>query len=752
MSDNPNATTFLTVHREDLKREIQDLETRKTVHAWLEGQFRSLAEVLPDCIFFKDRDSKFLWVNQATIKLLGCKDISSIIGKSDYDFFVKEHADAARADEVHVLETGESIFNRLEQDNYADGSQRWAYVTRMPLRNAAGEIVGTYGTTKDVTENMKTQEAYEMESRLLKALLENIPDAVYFKDNQSRFVRVSRGIHLEGIKNLEDAVGKTDFDYFTKEHAQQAFDDEQAIIRTGVGIVNKIERETFENRDDAWVSTTKVPIYDRMNKISGIVGISRDVTQNFKAEELVRKARDELEIRVQERTSALVQEIKEHLRTEKAMREGERKLQESNLNLEARVEQLNFLNATAHRLARFTHRRDLLPAIADAFARSREGLQAALLEKEDEVWRLRAHTPGLRESGSLEFCERLAAVLNLGDQAAPLLVPDLHHDSRFSNLGLLGKGVPPAFLMIPLQVENRTSALVQVFGDLEFAMWYAQEEVVINTLAAQAAVCLSNANNFQSLEARARVEGELTVAHNIQKRFTPKENPDIPRVILKGFYLPAYEVGGDYLDYFRTEKGSWVLVVADVSGKGIPAALVMTMLRSTFRAEARYETTAKGLLCAVNSLIMQDLDEKTFVTAACLVIDSDSAWMTYARAGHPPLILQHGHDGGSVESVNPRGLALGLASGEIFADALQEVSLPLQPGDRFLLYTDGLVEGMDPERNVYGMPRLLNLLKREKGKAPDSLVLSILDDLRSFTQNQPNRDDLTMLAIEVKER
>jgi sigma-B regulation protein RsbU (phosphoserine phosphatase) len=263
------------------------------------------------------------------------------------------------------------------------------------------------------------------------------------------------------------------------------------------------------------------------------------------------------------------------------------------------------------------------------------------------------------------------------------------------------------------------------------------------------AVSLSNANNFEELGKKARLEGELEVAQTIQRRFTPQGKPPIPRVNLMGVYHPAYEVGGDYLDYFRTDSGNWVVVIADVSGKGIPAALVMTMLRSTFRAEARYEASARKLMCAVNDLMIADLDDKSFVTALCLIIDKDGRSMSYARAGHPPLLIQHGNNGAMPEAVNPKGLALGMVGGKDFADRLEERILPLNHGDRILIFTDGLLEAMDADRKFYGINRLLSLLAKDRAQDPERVLKRIMDDVRVFIRNEPYHDDLTMLAMEV---
>lgn len=707
--------------------------------------FLTLAEILPDGIYCKDYLGRFLWVNRSILNLMGARDLSEVVGKTDFDFFSRTHALEARIDELQVLLSGQPILDKLEKDTDYQGRERWAMVTRLVLKDARGNLVGTYGTRKDVTDLKAAENALALESSLLKALMENIPDGVYFKDPESRFVRVSRGIHLEGITRLEDAIGKTDFDFFTEDHARQAFNDEQELMRTGKPIVDKIERETFPTRPDGWVSTTKVPIYDPQGNIAGLVGISRDVTERVKAEEAIRKAKEDLEVRVQERTSALVQEIKQHLRTEKALRDNEAELQLANNRLQARLDQLNFLNSSAQKWAQYMHRRELLPAIVEAFAATRPGLEVALCELESGQAFWRAGTPLLSSSQARELCSAMTHQGGAGVQ------PDMERDWRdlklVSEEGL--ESIPPACLHLPLLCEDKIVAIVLLFGDTAFAERYVQDVVLLHTLAAQAAVSLNNANSIAANESRARLESELSVAQGIQKRFTPTDSPDIPRIRLKGIYHPAYEVGGDYLDYFRTPDGSWVLVIADVSGKGIPAALVMTMLRSTFHAEARNAASAKSLLTAVNELMIQDLDEMTFITASCCIIDPEGRTMSYARAGHPPLLYRHGGNGHMPEALHPKGMALGLVPAGPFGNLLEEMQIQLRPGDSFLMFTDGLVEAMDPDRKAYGLPRLRDLVSGRRGAPPEDLIREILADVKGFIRGQPAHDDLTMLALEV---
>jgi sigma-B regulation protein RsbU (phosphoserine phosphatase) len=248
---------------------------------------------------------------------------------------------------------------------------------------------------------------------------------------------------------------------------------------------------------------------------------------------------------------------------------------------------------------------------------------------------------------------------------------------------------------------------------------------------------------------KARLQGELDAARSIQQRLTPNVKPSIPHINLKGLYYPAFEVGGDYLDYFKTERGNWVVVIADVCGKGVPAALLMTILRSAFRVEARGETSAQRLLCSVNDSMRVNLDERSFVTASCLIINAEGTSMSYARAGHPKL-LRIKAGGAGVDTVESNGIALGFISEPAaFSAFIEEITIPLTAGDRYLIYTDGLTEAVNQEKNSYGNSRLLDLLSGDIGETPEAILENIMADVKLFTRGAPYHDDLTIIALQV---
>ncbi len=263
-----------------------------------DGEYRRAHEFLkllmdnsPDYIYFKDKDSRFLRINAAHAQAFGLSDPAEAIGKSDFDFFTKEHAQSAYDGEQDIIKTGRPIIGLVEKETRADGRDTWVSTSKMPIRDEEGRITGTFGISRDITLQKRAEEILDRERNLLNALMDNIPDYIYFKDRASRFLRINAAhARAFGLGDPAHAVGKTDFDYFTGEHARPAFEDEQAIVRTGRSIIGLVEKETRADGRDTWVSTTKMPLKDSLGQVIGTFGISRDVTEQKQAEEALREA------------------------------------------------------------------------------------------------------------------------------------------------------------------------------------------------------------------------------------------------------------------------------------------------------------------------------------------------------------------------------------------------------------------------------------------------------------------------------
>ena len=248
----------------------------------------ALMEYSTDSIYFKDLKSRFVQINKALAERLGIKDPEEAVGKTDFDIFSEEHARQAYEVEQKIIKTGIPFIDIEEKETFHEKGDRWVSTIKMPFYDKKGKILGTFGISRDITDKKMVENKLEKEMSFMNALMERIPDSIYFKDRNSRFVLINKAeAEKFGIKDPDEAVGKTDFDFFSEEHAKQAYDDEQNIIKTGRPIVDFEEKETFHEKGDRWVSTIKMPFYDKKGKIIGTFGISRDITDRKKAEEKI---------------------------------------------------------------------------------------------------------------------------------------------------------------------------------------------------------------------------------------------------------------------------------------------------------------------------------------------------------------------------------------------------------------------------------------------------------------------------------
>jgi PAS domain S-box-containing protein len=204
-----------------------------------------------------------------------------------YDLYLPDGRTRMRKEEVPLFRAlqGECVRN-VEMVVAPEGVEpRTVLASGSAIHGPGGEKLGAVVVMRDFTERKEAQEALRRESGLLHALMDNIPDAIYFKDTEGRFTRVNQHAPYRGNKRPEDVVGKTDFDFFVEEHARAAYEDEQRVIRTGVPVLDKEEMETYPDGSTTWLSTTKVPVFDDAGRVTGIVGISRDITERKRAEE-----------------------------------------------------------------------------------------------------------------------------------------------------------------------------------------------------------------------------------------------------------------------------------------------------------------------------------------------------------------------------------------------------------------------------------------------------------------------------------
>lgn len=254
---------------------------------------------------------------------------------------------------------------------------------------------------------------------------------------------------------------------------------------------------------------------------------------------------------------------------------------------------------------------------------------------------------------------------------------------------------------------------------------------------------------IKELAQQERFKRELELAREVQLSFLPSRTPDVPGLDLASICLPANEVGGDYYDFFRMNGDRIGIVVGDVSGKGMQAAFYMTLMKGILQSLNTSLTRPSDILTAANALFRMNAPRGIFMSVVFGVIDLNDHTWTCARAGHNPMLI---HRAGSErpEEVKPRGAAIGLASDPTFSDNIEEVTVPLSPGDLLLIYTDGITEAMNRRHELFNEERLDEAVVKASGRLAAEVLASIIEDVEAFTGDAPRHDDMTMVAIRMR--
>ena len=299
-------------------------------------------------------------------------------------------------------------------------------------------------------------------------------------------------------------------------------------------------------------------------------------------------------------------------------------------------------------------------------------------------------------------------------------------------------------LAVPLVSQGELIGVLNLGPRRSEQDYSSDDRKLLDNLAAQAAPALRVAQLVREQEAEAatrqRFEQELEVARLIQQNFLPKELPDLPGWQIAAFYRPAREVGGDFYDVIPLPDGRVGFVVGDVTDKGVPAALVMSATRSVLRASAQRLIEPGEVLERVNEHLCPDMPEKMFVTCLYGVLDPGTGHLRFANAGHD---LPYVKTADGIVELRARGMPLGLMPGM----AYEEKEAILEPGESVLLHSDGVVEAHDPDRDMFGFPRLKQTMSDVAGG--QALIDRVLRELDSFTgPGAEQEDDITMVTLQ----
>jgi serine phosphatase RsbU (regulator of sigma subunit)/anti-sigma regulatory factor (Ser/Thr protein kinase) len=302
-------------------------------------------------------------------------------------------------------------------------------------------------------------------------------------------------------------------------------------------------------------------------------------------------------------------------------------------------------------------------------------------------------------------------------------------------------------LVVPLVSQGELVGLLNLGPRLSQQDYSTDDRRLLDNLATQAAPAVRVAQlvREQQVQARARerLDQELRVARLIQQTLLPRDLPALPGWQLAAYYQPARAVGGDFYDFLAFDDGRLGIVIGDVTDKGVPAALVMATTRSILRSAAQTMASPGAVLQRTNDLLHLDIPPKMFVTCLYAILDPSSGRLWYANAGHDLPYLRHM---GDVSELRATGMPLGLMPGMQY----EERETVLHPGDSVLFYSDGLVEAHNPEREMFGFPRMGQLVGTHAHDTP--LIDFLLAQLASFTgADWEQEDDVTLVTLQREE-
>jgi sigma-B regulation protein RsbU (phosphoserine phosphatase) len=297
-------------------------------------------------------------------------------------------------------------------------------------------------------------------------------------------------------------------------------------------------------------------------------------------------------------------------------------------------------------------------------------------------------------------------------------------------------------MAVPLKVGDSVIGAFNLESD--WAQAYSEHDLeLLNAFASLAAITIERARLHHERMSSRKIVDELAIARRIQMTFLPSQDPTIPGFDISGINTPSADVGGDYYDFIPIVDNQLGVAIGDVSGKGVPAALIMAAFRASLKAEIRNNFAIRAILMKVNNLLFESVERDNYVTAIYSVLDIKNKVLTFSNAGHNPPILRKSN--GQVEYLREGGLALGTFANS----AYEERPISLSPGDILLFYTDGVTEAKNDADEEFGVARLLNCLEESKDRTSKEIIKYIVDCANSFASRQKEMDDLTMVIIKM---
>ncbi len=322
----------------------------------------------------------------------------------------------------------------------------------------------------------------------------------------------------------------------------------------------------------------------------------------------------------------------------------------------------------------------------------------------------------------------------------PLIVNDLENDSRFKFM--VDKNFPiRSLLSVPMMVKGKMIGLLTVFNKKAEIGFTLSDQRLLGIIAAQSAQVVENARLYQEEQALIRLQEEMRLAYEIQLDLLPKSQPVLSSYQIAGKSIPAKDVGGDYFDFIPRNDSTLAFCLGDISGKGIPAALLMSNLQATLRGQTLMGKGCKDCVSFANEILFHNTAPNKFATLFYGIIDSSKNELSYCNGGHNnPFYFTRDNQ---LITLDKGGLIVGIMPSVPY----EEDTIPFNPGDLLVIFSDGVTEAMNNSEEEFGEQRLIDLVINNRNELPVNLINIIVENVKEFSGGQSQMDDITLVII-----
>ncbi|MGE5796492.1 MAG: GAF domain-containing SpoIIE family protein phosphatase [Ignavibacteria bacterium] len=426
------------------------------------------------------------------------------------------------------------------------------------------------------------------------------------------------------------------------------------------------------------------------------------------------------------------------------------RLEEENRRLRAAVEELSILNDIATAITSTQSIEQIIELIVKKCVKYLKVEQGAVMLLDEKDQQNPFHTMIRKQdsiSNLLPF--RLDAQLTgwMLKNKNPLMINNFESDPRFNfvsrlNQSLNEKNFPvKSLLSVPMLLKGKLIGLLTVFNKHTLTGFTNDDQRLLGIIAAQSAHVVENARLYHEEQALIHLQEEMKLAYEIQVDLLPKSQPEIKGYQIAGKSIPAKEVGGDYFDFISIDDNHLAFCVGDISGKGIPAALLMANLQATLRGQTSFGKSCKDCIFFTNNMLFHSTASNKFATLFYAILNSETNQITYCNAGHnnPYLIAADG----KMTKLSVGGIIVG-----IMAEAQYDESIiDINPGEFLILFSDGITEAMNSAEEEFGDKRLTDIVLNNRKESVENIIDIIFREVKLFVGNSPQMDDMTVVIV-----